>query len=153
MYELINGSRKVRNVDTEEYKAFIKQFHEEIDLGINQLDAPPEEDYFNLSEDTIILCKKCHHAIEHGLELCPQCKKNYKRKTFSTCFNCLPIEIKTQLIEKKELDAKIDVEHALHDAEVHSGYGGEFLKYYEQVEKITKKDISFIEKLKEIEKL
>lgn len=39
------------------------------------------------------LCKRCHFAIEKGMELCPYCKKSYFRPNyysgdFESCFNC-----------------------------------------------------------------
>lgn len=43
-----------------------------------------------LSEDIIILCRRCNFARMNGLELCPVCKKKYKGKRYPTCFGCKP---------------------------------------------------------------
>jgi len=45
------------------------------------------EEYLKLN-DTRTLCNRCHYAKEKGMDLCPYCKKAYKRTSYSSCFNC-----------------------------------------------------------------
>ncbi len=39
---------------------------------------------------TIILCNRCHLNHHKGYELCPECKKKYKKRRYETCWNCKP---------------------------------------------------------------
>lgn len=41
-------------------------------------------------EDTITACKSCSYRMDHPKEynLCPKCKKRYKKIDFPTCFDC-----------------------------------------------------------------
>lgn len=42
-------------------------------------------------EDTITACKRCAYNFDvKELDLCPQCKINYKKINYSSCVNCLP---------------------------------------------------------------
>jgi hypothetical protein len=42
-------------------------------------------------EDAITLCKKCAFSQDiNGKDLCPVCKKNYKKIQYETCIDCMP---------------------------------------------------------------
>ena len=43
--------------------------------------------YLDLSR-CIALCKRCHTALHHGLNLCPKCKEHYKRWDQPECRRC-----------------------------------------------------------------
>ena len=45
-------------------------------------------------EDIQVLCKRCHFAHHKGMDLCPVCKKKYKKKRYNTCYDCIPTEMK-----------------------------------------------------------
>ncbi|UYP44156.1 hypothetical protein NEF87_000441 [Candidatus Lokiarchaeum ossiferum] len=79
-------------------KMFIRNHREEIERLLNEKNAPDSFDYMNLSQDTIVLCKTCHYALENGHDLCPSCKKNYKKIKYLSCWDCLTPE------EKKNID-------------------------------------------------
>jgi ribosomal protein L37AE/L43A len=51
-------------------------------------------------EDTITACKKCASSYDlHRMELCPQCKENYKGIQYPTCIQCLPEEKRKAALE------------------------------------------------------
>jgi hypothetical protein len=51
-------------------------------------------------EDTITACKRCASSYDlYRLELCPQCKKNYKGIQYPTCIQCLPEEKRKAALE------------------------------------------------------
>ena len=60
------------------------------------------------SEDIIILCKKCHFAFHHEMDLCPKCKKRYKKMSYSTCYDCLPDERRRKIEKDKAIMAEIE---------------------------------------------
>ena len=53
----------------------------------------------------IILCNRCHLAHHKGMNLCPECKKKYKKMRYDTCWNCKP--------EKDELEDYFDEENSI----------------------------------------
>lgn len=69
-------------------RIFIKKNREEIDLRLKAKNAPPVPSYMNLEEDTVILCKTCHYALENGYDLCLKCKENYKKFQETYCGKC-----------------------------------------------------------------
>lgn len=62
-----------------------------------------QEEYESL-DGTNVLCSRCHFALHHGMDLCPICKKKYKKNHYSTCFNCLPELAKTHLEYMREIE-------------------------------------------------
>ncbi len=36
----------------------------------------------------MVLCRRCHAALHHGLKLCPVCKENYAPNERETCWSC-----------------------------------------------------------------
>lgn len=73
----------------QELKFFIRKYRKEIDLKLHEKNAPPKPDYMNLDLDTAVLCKTCHYALENGYDLCPTCKKNYKKFQDLLCSKCI----------------------------------------------------------------
>lgn len=54
-------------------------------------------------EDTTTACKKCASGYDlYKMELCPQCKKNYKGIQYLTCIQCLPEDQSKTALEKIE---------------------------------------------------
>lgn len=54
-------------------------------------------------EDTITACKKCSSSYDlYNMELCPQCKMNYKSIQYPTCIQCLPEDKKKAALESIE---------------------------------------------------
>lgn len=54
-------------------------------------------------DDTITACRKCAFNFDiNGMELCPQCKKYYKRIQYPTCIQCLPEEKRKAALEMIE---------------------------------------------------
>ena len=80
-------------------KIFIWKYRDEIDQKLAERQSPPTPKYTNLEQDTIVLCKVCHYALENGHDLCPNCKKNYKKIQNSLCFDCLPPEEKSRIAQ------------------------------------------------------
>ncbi|QEE17142.1 hypothetical protein DSAG12_02974 [Promethearchaeum syntrophicum] len=80
-------------------RIFIWKYRDEINTILEEKHAPPIPNYMNLAQDTIILCKVCHYALENGHDLCPICKKNYKKIQNSMCFDCLPPEEKNRIAQ------------------------------------------------------
>jgi hypothetical protein len=39
-------------------------------------------------DDVEIICRRCHFAVRKGMNICPVCKKHYKKKRYKTCFSC-----------------------------------------------------------------
>jgi len=47
------------------------------------------ENYKNIKDENVItLCKRCHFALHKRMDLCPICKKNYKKHFYQTCYQC-----------------------------------------------------------------
>ena len=67
---------------------FIRRYRAEIDAELKGKQAPPKPDYMNLEQDTTVLCKVCHYALENGSDLCPKCKKNYRKIGNLMCRAC-----------------------------------------------------------------
>lgn len=54
-------------------------------------------------EDTITACKKCASNYDlNRMELCPNCKRNYKGIQYPTCIGCLPEDKKKAALETIE---------------------------------------------------
>jgi translation initiation factor 2 beta subunit (eIF-2beta)/eIF-5 len=85
------------NLSRSETLLFIRRYEQEIDTNMKAKRAPPKPDYMNLEQDTVVLCKTCHYALENGHDLCPICKKNYKKIGEPRCFTCLPDEEKRKI--------------------------------------------------------
>lgn len=75
-------------------KIFMKNYRAEIDRMLEDKKAPSAFNYEKLDQDTVILCKVCHYALENGYDMCPQCKKKYKKMNYLTCWDCLSDEEK-----------------------------------------------------------
>jgi len=61
------------------YDELYKRYQEEVNKYV--------EDYLSM-KDTLVLCKKCHFAIEQGKALCPECKQHYFYPLYKTCISC-----------------------------------------------------------------
>jgi hypothetical protein len=73
----------------QEIKFFIRRYRKEIDSILKQKGAPPKPDYMNLNQDTVILCKVCHYALENGFDLCSICHLQYKKVQELMCSTCI----------------------------------------------------------------
>lgn len=112
----LNHKFEVDNSDMQERTMLAKEFKESdrirfkelygkfrqlnkdiIELKIEKAYADETEKYNNF-EDIQIICKRCHWATHNDMELCPICKKKYKKSNYKQCFDCLPDE------RKKEID-------------------------------------------------
>jgi hypothetical protein len=52
-------------------------------------------------EDTITACRKCASNFDlNNMELCPNCKKNYKGGEYATCIQCLPEDKRKKALQK-----------------------------------------------------
>jgi len=90
-------------IEKDGYIAFKEKYREEIKTRLKKKGVPDPPEYTDLSQDTIILCRKCHYAWHHGKTLCPICKKTYKRVHLPRCFYCLPPEEQERIkIAKKQ---------------------------------------------------
>jgi hypothetical protein len=106
----------VYKLTRDEYLQFLNNYKNEIEQKVShffQKEILPYEDM----QDTIILCKRCHYAVSHGLHLCPNCRKNYALNIYFLCKTCF---LKTPEGEKwsqsqKELSKHIEIEEALLD--------------------------------------
>lgn len=85
-------------------KMFIRNHRDEIDRILSERGAPKSFDYLNLNQDTVILCKTCHYALENGHNLCPACKKNYKKIKYISCWDCLSLQEKNLIGKNSKLD-------------------------------------------------
>ena len=62
---------------------------EKLVLHHTKLDHDNFEDYEKLDPSEVItICKRCHFAFHHQMDLCPVCKKFYKQMWFPTCYTC-----------------------------------------------------------------
>ncbi len=95
----------------EQYKTFIKTNSDEINKIVDELGGPKVPDYTDLSQDTVIICHRCHCALRYGKVICPKCKKYYRRPHFPTCYECLPQERKNAIeAEQRQFEAWEDEE-------------------------------------------
>ena len=67
-----------------------------VEHNINGVIDDAHEKYLSL-DGCVVLCRKCHYAVEHGKTLCPVCKSGYKSFRYEMCFNCLPVDTKSNI--------------------------------------------------------
>jgi hypothetical protein len=91
-------------LDPKGYKQFLKSFKDEIEFLMKQAGAPEEPEYEDLTQDTVVLCKRCHFALHQGMDLCPLCKKKYKPVYRRSCFDCLPDKQKANVEAYKKME-------------------------------------------------
>ena len=103
------GNRKVKHIMLYSYirtklarNKFYEIFKEKYQ---NKIDKKAMIDYLNANidylslENTKTLCKKCSFSEKiNGRDLCPVCKKNYKKLQYDTCVDCIPDEEKRNKI-------------------------------------------------------
>ena len=77
------------------YDEYKTHNHDTIQSIINQLIGEENKKYTDF-EDIQVLCKKCHLAHHKGMDLCPVCKKKYKKKQYKTCYDCIPEDVKNR---------------------------------------------------------
>ena len=58
------------------------------------------EEYESL-ENVVALCRRCHFASLKGMDICPVCRKKYKSLRYETCFDCLPVGRKKEILERQ----------------------------------------------------
>ncbi|OLS13676.1 MAG: hypothetical protein RBG13Loki_2708 [Promethearchaeota archaeon CR_4] len=104
------------------YQAFVEKYAPEIAARAAAAGVPPEPDYLDLGKDTIllcrrchtafnhglVLCRRCHTAFNHGLMLCPRCRQHYKVPHRPTCFHCLPENVKRKVRALKSLNDALE---------------------------------------------
>ena len=59
-------------------------------LTIDHLDVAntlSDEEYLSF-KNTIILCRRCAFARRKGMDLCPTCRKRYKKRIYTQCWTC-----------------------------------------------------------------
>lgn len=103
-YWLQRECAKEQNSETIEKEAFLLYLNDDIK-------------YLSF-EDTITACKKCASSYDlHRMEICPQCKENYKGVQYPTCIQCLPEEKRKIALEKvefgkrwREMEKDLDIE-------------------------------------------
>lgn len=62
---------------------------EKLVLHHTKLDHGNFEDYEKLDPSEVItICKRCHWAFHHDMDLCPVCRKFYKQMWYPTCYTC-----------------------------------------------------------------
>ncbi len=61
------------------YEELLSLYHEKINSRI--------QEYLSMNK-TLVLCKKCHYAIEQNMKLCPKCKTNYCSFAYDKCYAC-----------------------------------------------------------------
>ena len=75
------------SVSRRDYVDFQKKNREIIREIVRSERQRSYEEYMTL-QDTKILCKKCHLAIEKGRVLCKVCKKKYHKRQYRKCWLC-----------------------------------------------------------------
>ncbi|MBN1794251.1 MAG: hypothetical protein JW844_04745 [Candidatus Omnitrophica bacterium] len=77
-------------------------------LTVHHLDESTydkKDQYVDLKEqENIVLCRKCHFAIHHNLELCHICRKKYHKANYLSCFNCKDKALEEERETEKEID-------------------------------------------------
>ena len=82
-----------------EYKEWLKSIDAE---GQIKTVIEKENVKYMSFENVQVICARCHFAIHKGMDLCPICKKNYKKIEYETCYHCVP-EKETQFYEEGEI--------------------------------------------------
>jgi hypothetical protein len=107
MQERIELTKEFKEFDRTRFKTLFnknRQFNKEkIEKEIEKAYVNETEKYNNF-ENIQIICKRCHWAIHNNMNLCPICKKKYKKSNYEQCFDCLPDERKKQIEKRKEPD-------------------------------------------------
>lgn len=63
-------------------------------------------------QDTITACNRCASNFDlYKMELCPQCKENYKDIQYPTCIQCLPEDMRKNVLERIEFAKKMNEVH------------------------------------------
>jgi len=85
-YWLLRERAKNKDAETIEKEAFLLTLNDSIK-------------YLSF-EDTITACRKCAYSFDmKKMELCPQCKVNYKGIQYPTCIPCLPEDKRKAALE------------------------------------------------------
>jgi hypothetical protein len=83
---------------------FKELYHEWLEAtGVKELieeEVKKAEDEYESLKNAIALCKRCHFANLRNMNLCPICKNKYKALNYETCFDCLPEEKKSGILER-----------------------------------------------------
>jgi len=69
------------------YGTLLPEFYPELKKKYEEEVEQLLEEYLN-RKDTIVLCQRCHYAIEHNKKLCVVCKKNYHSHRYELCRKC-----------------------------------------------------------------
>ena len=114
-----DSNAQMRIVFANEYKEYNeKRWHNmwseykesNADAISNSIDTIIKKEWekYNGLEDVQVLCKRCHFAHHKGMDLCPVCKNGYKKKSYNTCFDCIPDDRKKQILDDIKLRREYD---------------------------------------------
>jgi len=89
------------------FEFFLNEHKSEVDNLFSTIKKKSDESYLGF-ENVMVLCKRCHMAVEKGLILCTVCKKRYHKPDFEMCKNCFTKTEKGQRIahEREKLSYK-----------------------------------------------
>jgi ribosomal protein L37AE/L43A len=86
-YETYNISKK--NILSKTKYLFLIKHKDEMNRKYRDYASSARDHYLDISKnDFMILCKKCHFALEKGMVLCKKCGKKYHSPRYQVCFNC-----------------------------------------------------------------
>ena len=83
---------------TQDYRDFIERERDKI---TEVVDEARDQQYHD-STQVMTVCKSCHWRLEQGLRLCKECKKNWHKGKFKTCYDCIPPEKKKEIQERRD---------------------------------------------------
>jgi len=79
--------RQKRRLSKDEWRQFVDEHKEEIKRIVESERRQYHDDYVQLN-GVMVLCKRCHMAIEKGLVLCKVCRERYHEPNFEMCRSC-----------------------------------------------------------------
>ncbi len=82
------------------YLEIRNKYSKEIEKIISDKTKQSDERYHSFA-NVMVQCKRCHFAFHKGMDLCPKCKKKYKKTRYGTCWDCLPKDFRKGYEEKK----------------------------------------------------
>lgn len=81
--------KELRRLSKKDWKRFWNKYGKEIHETVSREREAHFDRYEELRpEDILVLCRRCSFATHKGLVLCPECKYDYMRPGFKTCYGC-----------------------------------------------------------------
>ena len=70
------------------FNSLFFNLHREDIAQLYEREKRKSDEKYMAFEDVMILCKKCHYAIEKGMMFCKVCRQSYHKSRYNMCWEC-----------------------------------------------------------------